>query len=286
MFLIVGKNGQVAAELRAALGERAVAVGSAELDVGDGEAVRTFFRGRRFEAVVNCAAYTAVDKAEDEPELAARVNADGPRHLADALAETETPLVHLSTDYVFDGKSCRPYTEADAPAPTSVYGATKLAGERAVLEHAATALVVRTSWVYSPHGNNFVKTMLRLGAERARLGVVFDQIGTPTCAADLARAVAEILPRLEAGTRRVRHFSNEGACSWYDFARAVMELSGLACEVEPILTRDYPTRATRPFYSVLDKSEIKRDFGIAIPHWRDSLARVLADFPSAQPNHP
>ncbi|MGN0860621.1 MAG: dTDP-4-dehydrorhamnose reductase [Candidatus Spyradosoma sp.] len=286
MFLIVGKNGQVASELRAALGGRAVAVGSAELDVGDADAVRAFFRGKRFDAVVNCAAYTAVDKAEDEPELAARVNADGPRHLADALAETGTPLVHLSTDYVFDGRSCRPYTEADAPAPTSVYGATKLAGERAVLERAATALVVRTSWVYSAHGSNFVKTMRRLGAERARLGVVFDQIGTPTCAADLARAVAEILPRIEAGTRRVRHFSDEGACSWYDFARAVMELSGLTCEVEPILTRDYPTRATRPFYSVLDKSAIKRDFGVAIPHWRDSLARFLANLPSARPNQP
>lgn len=274
MFLIVGADGQLGSALLEVLGGRAAGVDRAQLDITDAAAVSAFLAKNRFEAVVNCAAYTAVDKAEDEPELAAKINVEGARNLAAA----GTPLIHVSTDYVFSGDACRPYRESDAPAPRSVYGKTKFAGERAVLETAGTACVVRTAWLYSPVGNNFVKTMRRLGAERASLGVVFDQVGTPTCAADLAEAIAAMLPRLRAGTREIYHFTNEGVCSWYDFAKAVMELSELSCEVRPILSEDYPTKAARPHFSVLDKSKIKRDFGLKIPHWRDALARCLKNF--------
>lgn len=279
MFLIVGANGQLGNELREILGGNAECVDREELDVTDASAVGAFFGEKRFEAVVNCAAYTAVDKAEDEPGLAEKINVDGARN----LARSGVPLIHVSTDYVFGGNAFRPYAETDVPAPVSVYGKTKLAGERAALENAETALVVRTAWLYSRFGNNFVKTMRRLGAERASLGVVFDQIGTPTYAADLARAIAEILPRLRAGTREIYHFTNEGVCSWYDFARAVMELSGLSCRVTPIESKDYPTKASRPFYSVLNKAKIKRDFGIEIPHWRDALARCIATLENSTP---
>lgn len=271
MFLIVGGNGQLGNELRDLLGARAVYVDRDELDIADSAAVATFFSRQKFDAVVNCAAYTAVDKAEDEPALAEKINAEGPRNLALA----GTPLVHVSTDYVFSGEAFRPYSETDVPAPVSVYGKTKLAGERAVLETTETAVVIRTAWLYSAYGNNFVKTMRRLGAERASLGVVFDQIGSPTYAADLAAAIVRILPRLRAGTREIYHFTNEGVCSWYDFARAIMEMSGLSCEVLPIESKDYPTKAARPFYSVLNKAKIKRDFGVPVPHWRDALARCL-----------
>lgn len=271
MFLITGANGQLGRALRKELGERAVYCDRAALDIADASAVRAFFSGKNFDAIVNCAAYTAVDKAESEPEAAQKINVCG----AQNLAETGIPLVHVSTDYVFDGEKNRPYRETDATAPQSVYGATKLAGELAVLERAGTAAVIRTSWLYSEFGNNFVKTMRRLGAERERLGVVFDQTGTPTYAEDLAKAIAALLPNLAAGTKEIYHFSNEGVCSWFDFARAIMEFSSLRCEVSPIETADYPTPAKRPAYSVLNKGKIKKTLGIKIDHWRDALARCI-----------
>lgn len=271
MFLVTGSNGQLGHALRRLLGERAVYADRDELDITDAAAVNAFVGKGKFEAIINCAAYTAVDKAESDEALAARINIDGPAN----LAATGTPLVHISTDYVFDGTACRPYIEADRTNPQSVYGRTKLAGERAVLEKASAAVIIRTAWLYSEDGGNFVKTMRRLGAEKPELRVVFDQIGTPTYAGDLAATIVTVLPGLYPGVKEVYHFSNEGVCSWYDFACEIMELSGLNCKVLPIESKDYPTPATRPHYSVLNKAKIKRDFGLTINHWKESLHKCL-----------
>lgn len=271
MLLVTGANGQLGQELRLLLGNRAVYAGRAELDIADEAAVKAFFEAQSFDLVINCAAYTAVDKAEDDAEAADRANRLGPA----LLARYGRRMVHVSTDYVFDGTSCRPYRENDAPNPVSVYGRTKLAGEEAVLNEAETAAIIRTAWVYSSFGKNFVKTMRRLGAERDSLGVVFDQVGTPTYAADLASAIVAMLPQIAPGMKDVYHYSNEGVTSWYDFAVAIMEESGLSCAVRPIESADYPTRAARPAFSVLNKAKIKKDFGLSIPHWRDGLKRCL-----------
>ena len=271
MFLVTGAGGQLGSELRLLLGEEAVYVGHGELDITDEEAVKAFFAGNSFDFVINCAAYTAVDKAEDDTEAAEKVNSLGPLY----LARYGRRIVQISTDYVFDGTSCRPYTEKDAPNPVSVYGRTKLAGENAVFAGAECAVVIRTSWLYSSFGANFVKTMRRLGAERESLGVVFDQAGTPTYAADLAAAIVSMLPQIRPGMKEVYHFSNEGVTSWYDFAVAIMEESHLACAVRPIESSAYPTRAVRPAYSVLNKAKIRQDFGLTIPHWRDGLKRCV-----------
>ena len=271
MFLVTGADGQLGQELRLLLGDRAVYVGRRELDIADEAAVKAFFAGRNVDVVINCAAYTAVDRAEDDIQGAERGNALGPA----LLARYGRRIIQISTDYVFDGESSRPYREGDDPYPLSVYGSTKLAGEKAVLAEAETAVVIRTSWLYSRFGNNFVKTMRRLGAEREHLGVVFDQVGTPTSAADLAAALAAILPQMTPGMKEVYHYSSEGVAGWYDFACAVMKESGLACAVHPIESAEYPTRAVRPAYSVLNKTKIKRDFGLAIPYWRESLERCV-----------
>ncbi|WP_294447921.1 dTDP-4-dehydrorhamnose reductase [uncultured Mailhella sp.] len=271
MLLVTGANGQLGQELRFLLGNRAVYAGRAELDIADESAVKAFFEAQSFDFVINCAAYTAVDRAEDEAEAADRANRLGPA----LLARYGRRIVHVSTDYVFDGTSCRPYRENDATNPVSVYGKTKLAGEEAVLNEAETAVIIRTAWVYSSFGKNFVKTMRRLGSERDSLGVVFDQVGTPTYAADLASAITAMLPQTAPGMKDVFHYSNEGVTSWYDFAVAIMEESGLSCAVRPIESADYPTRAARPAFSVLNKAKIKKDFGLSIPHWRDGLKRCL-----------
>ena len=271
MLLVTGANGQLGNELRLLLGDKAMYVGHEELDITDEKVVKEFFATRNFDFVVNCAAYTTVDKAEDDAEAAEKVNTLGPM----LLARYGRRIVHISTDYVFDGTSCRPYTEKDSPNPVSVYGRTKLAGENAVLAEAESAVVIRTAWLYSSFGANFVKTMRRLGAERESLGVVFDQAGTPTYAADLAAAIVAMLPQIRPGMKEVYHFSNEGVTSWYDFAVAIMEESHLACAVRPIESAEYPTRAARPAYSVLNKAKIKKDFGLSIPHWRDGLKRCV-----------
>ncbi len=272
MLLVTGANGQLGRELRLLLGESAVYAGRAELDITSEKAVKAFFAENPCEFVINCAAYTAVDKAEDDAETADRVNRLGP----ELLARYGRRIIQISTDYVFSGESCRPYREEDATNPLSVYGKTKLAGEEAVLSEAETAVIIRTAWLYSAFGANFVKTMRRLGAERKSLGVVFDQTGTPTYAADLAAAIVAILPQITPGSREVYHYSNEGVTSWYDFACAVMEESSLSCDVRPIESAEYPTRAVRPAYSVLNKGKIKRRFGLAVPHWRDGLRRCAA----------
>ena len=271
MFLVTGASGQLGSELRGLLTDRAVYAGRADLDITDESAVRAFFATHHFEMVINCAAYTAVDKAEDDAASADRSNRLG----AALLARYGRRVIQISTDYVFDGTAHLPYREEDTPHPVSVYGRTKLAGEKAVLAEAESAVIIRTSWLYSAFGVNFVKTMRRLGSERDRLGVVFDQVGTPTYAADLAAAVVAILPQITPGMKEVYHYSNEGVASWYDFAVAIMAQSGLSCTVTPIESTAYPTRAVRPAYSVLNKVKIKTAFGLTIPHWMDGLKRCV-----------
>lgn len=280
-ILITGAKGQLGSEIRQISLEypyELVFTDVAELDITDRAAVWSFFQDDKFDAVVNCAAYTAVDRAETDAELADKVNHLAAKYLAEAAKEFKMKLVHVSTDYVFDGENFQPYAEDSVPNPQSVYGVTKLAGEKAVLaQQLSDSIVIRTSWVYSSFGNNFVKTMRRLGAERKELNVVADQIGTPTYARDLARCILDILPSLSNSQTAVYHYSNEGVCSWYDFATSVMELSGLPCQVNPIPSSDYPTPAKRPYYSVLSKTKIKNEFEIKINHWRISLQQCLAD---------
>ena len=278
-ILITGANGQLGNEMRD------LSAGHPrhtyfftdvhELDICDAEAVHAFVSNHAIDLIVNCAAYTAVDKAEDNPDLCDTLNHLAPAHLADAAEACGAALIHISTDYVFDGTAYVPYTEDALPCPNSVYGRTKLAGEEEVTRRCTRTMVIRTAWLYSEYGNNFVKTMLRLGRERAELGVVFDQIGTPTYAGDLARA---IYAAIEQGiTPGIYHFSNEGVCSWYDFTLAIHRLAGIStCRVSPLHTDEYPAKAPRPHYSVLDKTKIKRTLGIDIPHWEESLARCVA----------
>lgn len=245
-----------------------------ELDITDRKAVYQFVEQHAISIVINCAAFTAVDKAEDNAELCDLLNHIAPGYLAEAVGSVGGTMIQVSTDYVFDGTACRPYREDDDTCPNSVYGRTKLAGEESVIRQCAGSMVIRTAWLYSTYGNNFVKTMIRLGREREQLGVVFDQIGTPTYARDLARVILLAVDRgIVPG---VYHFSNEGVTSWYDFTKAIHRLAGIdSCQVSPIHTEDYPVAAPRPHYSVLDKSKIKRTYGIDIPWWEDSLKACI-----------
>lgn len=274
MYLVTGARGQLGTELRALLKDSAIYVDRHELDITSEITVRNFFDKHHFDCVINCAAYTAVDKAEDEPSEAEAVNHLGVRW----LAKYGKCIIHISTDYVFDGIGCIPYRESDQTNPVSVYGQTKLQGEKAVLDNAETGIIIRTAWLYSATGNNFVKTMLRLGKARESLNVVFDQVGSPTNAADLANAIVKVLPQIQVGTKNIYHFSNEGVCSWYDFACTIMQMAHLSCHINPILSKDYPTKAVRPYYSLLDKSKIKQDFGLKIRHWQDALRNLMENY--------
>lgn len=279
-ILITGANGQLGHEMRNLIEAdgscRGIFTDRDELDITDARAVDAFFDAHReVDYLVNCAAFTAVDKAEDEPELCRRLNTEAAGLLARAAEAHGAKVVHISTDYVFSGTACAPYREDDATSPQSVYGSTKLDGERALLEAAPGSIIIRTAWLYSPYGHNFVKTMLDLGRTRKALRVVCDQVGTPTYALDLARAIMAAIgaPKWHSG---IYHFSDEGAISWYDFTKSIHRLGGIeGCNVEPCLSDAYPTKATRPHYSVLDKSKIKATLGIAIPYWEDSLADCI-----------
>ena len=280
-ILVTGARGQVGVEVcekLLILGYKVIACGHSDLDITSENEVSSLFESTPISLVINCAAYTAVDKAEDEEKAAYAVNALGPKYLAQECKLRDIPLIHISTDYVFDGKGHKPYTPEDETKPISVYGKTKRAGELAVLNNAREAVVIRTAWLYSPYGNNFVKTMRRLGNEKETINVVSDQIGTPTYAGDLAEAIVKIIPQISEKTKGVYHFTNEGVCSWYDFANEIMEQSHLACQVNPIPSTAYPTRATRPFYSVLDKSKTKTTFNISIQHWKKGLEKCLQRF--------
>lgn len=283
-ILITGANGQLGNEMQVLSKDNAhhtyFFTDVQELDICDEQAVHLFVSGNRIDVIVNCAAYTAVDKAEDNPELCDKLNHLAPGYLAAAAETCGAALIQVSTDYVFDGTAHIPYTEDVAPCPNSVYGTTKLAGEEAVMKNCSRAMIIRTAWLYSIYGNNFVKTMLRLGRERETLGVVFDQIGSPTYAKDLAVAIfAAINQGIVPG---VYHFSDEGVCSWYDFTLAIHRLAGITtCKVSPLHTDEFPAKAPRPHYSVLDKTKIKKTFGIEIPHWetslRDCVSQLIVD---------
>lgn len=249
------------------------------LDICDKTMLMDFVQGNDIRYIINCAAYTAVDKAEDEQALCEKINAKAVKNLGEAAQSVGAGVIHVSTDYVFNGKGYMPYTEDMPTNPCSVYGKTKLKGEKALLKACEKAMVVRTAWLYSPFGNNFVKTMRKLGAERQELNVIFDQVGTPTYAEDLAAALLVMMDQTidqDHDKAGIYHFSNEGVCSWYDFTLKIHQLSGITtCQVNPIETKDYPTKAARPHYSVLNKAKIKATFGVKVPHWEVSLQRCI-----------
>jgi len=314
--LVTGANGQLGSELRSLIQHPTSSIqhhnfyftDRNELDITDRQAIEDFCTQYQIKIILNCAAYTTVDNAENDKENADRVNHLAVKYLAEIAKVNNIKLIHISTDYVFDGKNYRPYVETDETNPQSVYGASKLAGEKALMEiNPPGAIIIRTSWVYSSFGNNFVKTMLRLGKERDELGVIFDQVGTPTYARDLAETILKIVSgyrEQDMGYRgqdiadrmkdssgedidtisnipfptsnvEIYHYSNEGVASWYDFAKAIFELSNIDYRVRPIETKEYPTPATRPYYSLLNKAKIKKDFNITIPYWKESLQICL-----------
>lgn len=287
-ILVLGASGQLGQELRVAVegsAQHYTLASRSELDVTDQLAIRHFVQDHHIDTIINCSAYTAVDRAEDEPEEADRINHQAVAALA-ALAKAQgLYLIHISTDYVFAGDSHRPITEEETPRPQSVYGRTKLLGEDAIRRTGGRALILRTSWLYSTYGANFLKTMCRLMQERQELSIVFDQIGTPTYARDLARFIVSYLEQ-DKGTRQegTYHFSDEGVASWYDFAEAIRHRMGYSCQLHPIRSEQYPTKATRPSYSVLDKAKLKRDFGITLPHWQTSLEDCLNQLTSTETN--
>lgn len=277
-ILVTGANGQLGNEMQVLARENLqhtyFFTDVQELDICDEQAVYAYVSEHKIDIIVNCAAYTAVDKAEDNVELCDKLNNIAPGYLARAAQANGAAMIQVSTDYVFDGTAHIPYTEEEPTCPASVYGSTKLAGEQNVMDHCEKAMVIRTAWLYSIYGNNFVRTMIRLGQERDSLGVIFDQIGTPTYANDLAQAIFAAINKGVVGG--IYHFSDEGVCSWYDFTIAIHRLAGIAsCKVKPLHTADYPAKAPRPHYSVLDKTKIKDTFGIEIPHWEESLKRCI-----------
>ena len=273
-ILITGCNGQLGNEMQLLEKENPqhsyFNTDVAELDITDETAIGKFVEENQIDGIVNCAAYTAVDKAEDNPDFCRLLNTVAPGYLAAAVEKRGGWMVQISTDYVFDGTNHTPYTEDEPTCPNSVYGVTKLEGEQAAQKGCQKTMIIRTAWLYSTFGNNFVKTMIRLGKEKPELGVIFDQIGTPTYARDLAVAIfAAINQGVVPG---IYHFSNEGVISWYDFTKAIHRIAGItSCHVRPLHTAEYPTPANRPHYSVLDKTKIKQTYGIEIPYWEESL---------------
>lgn len=276
-ILVTGANGQLGNSIRLLADNHAgydfLFTDVDTLDITDPAAVQAMVEENRVDWIVNCAAYTAVDRAEDDEALCRRINTYAVGVLGQAAHEAGARMIHVSTDYVFSGTACRPYRETDETRPVSAYGRTKLAGEEILQEVCPDSVIIRTAWLYSEYGNNFVKTVLRLGQERDELRFVFDQVGTPTYAGDLAAAILAILDAGEKGTfvPGIYHFSNEGVCSWYDFTVKILEIAGIACRVFPIETEEYPTRAVRPPYSVLNKKKIKETYGVTVPHWEESL---------------
>lgn len=286
-ILVTGHTGQLGQSIKAIIADcidyadyEFEFANRAQLDLSNQTSITDFFKYNKFDVIINCAAHTAVDKAESEPELANQINHLAVKQLAEIAKLHNTKLIHISTDYVFNGQQCRPYVESDGVEPQSVYGLTKLKGEQAIQNTMANnVIIIRTSWVYSEYGNNFVKTMLKLGQERQSLNVIYDQVGTPTYAKDLAKAIISIVQSEKFNQTSFKtnivHFSNEGVASWYDFAKTIFELTNIQCQVSPIETKDYPTPATRPHYSVLNKTKIKDTYNLTIPYWKDSLKQCL-----------
>ncbi|MGC3978881.1 MAG: dTDP-4-dehydrorhamnose reductase [Paludibacteraceae bacterium] len=278
-ILITGSNGQLGNEIRILSlnypQHQFFFTDVAELDITDVLAIENFISENSIEALINCAAYTAVDKAEDDVELCYKINRDAVRNLGEAAQKLGLRMIHVSTDYVFDGTNHIPYTEEMPVKPLGVYGKSKLEGEQVLLQSFANAVIIRTSWLYSSFGNNFVKTMLRLGRERDELNVIFDQVGTPTYAGDLADAILKIISS-DKTVPGVYHYSNEGVCSWYDFTKTIHRIAQIQCNIKPIESKYFPAKVTRPHYSVLNKAKIKNIYGISIPYWENSLRKCLA----------
>ena len=279
-ILVTGSNGQLGSEIREiALNHSEynfLFTGVSDLDITNHIEVSELIKNNKINVIINCAAYTSVDKAESEPELSNAINHLATANLARISRDNNIKLIHISTDYVFDGTNHKPYVETDIPNPQSIYGKTKLDGEIEMQQiNPANSVIIRTSWVYSKFGNNFVKTMLRIAETRDEISVVADQIGTPTNASDLGKAILTILPLIKNKNVEVFHYSNEGVCSWYDFAKAIFEISEVIVKVQPITTSQYPTPAKRPFYSVLNKTKIKETYHIEIPFWREALKTCL-----------
>lgn len=287
--LVTGASGQLGSEIRDIAGNYTncnfIFKDLHELDICNVEQLNDCIQNENIHVAINCAAYTAVDKAEEAEEISQKVNALGVQNLVNALTNVDGKLIHISTDYVFNGDSYLPYQETDEVDPIGVYGNTKREGELAVINSDIDGIILRTSWLYSSHGNNFVKTMMRLGKDRDFLGVIFDQVGTPTYARDLAKACIDIICGKEERTisekGKVYHFSNEGVASWYDFAKEIMKIGNIDCQLNPIETKDYPTPAKRPHYSVLNKSKIKEDFNVEVPYWKDSLEACVKQIEKA-----
>lgn len=278
-ILVTGTNGQVGSELKELsldYNYNFFFTTRDELDISNRDEVKNFCESNNINTIINCAAYTAVDKAESDIEMADEINHKAVKKLAKFSEERNIKLIHISTDYVFDGKNYKPYSEANQTNPNSVYGKTKLDGELEMIKiNPKNSIIIRTSWVYSSFGNNFVKTMLRLGKEKDKLGVIFDQIGTPTYAKDLAKTILDIIPNIKNNKIEIYNYSNEGVLSWYDFAKEIMKMAKIDCTINPIETYQYPTPASRPHYSLLNKSKIKNEFNITIPFWKDSLDKCL-----------
>lgn len=285
-ILVTGSNGQLGSEIRK-LSEKNdhnfIFTDIDELDLTDINDIERFFDKKDISYCINCAAYTAVDKAETEIENAFAVNVTAVRNLAEVCAINHIVFIHISTDFVFDGSNCQPYVETDKAKPINVYGQSKYEGEHQALKENPATIIIRTSWLYSAFGNNFVKTMINAGTKNDVLRVIFDQVGTPTSAMDLADAILKIIDKVNINIKEraeyfgIYHFSNEGVTSWYDFAIEIFNISGIKCKVYPILTREYPTPSKRPHFSVLDKSKIKSTFGLTIPYWKDSLIRCVKE---------
>ena len=278
-ILVTGSNGQLGLEIKTLYSSYEYKFYFTDrkiLDITNQNDIRKYIINNNIDIIINCAAYTAVDKAEEDFENADKVNSIAVRNLAILSNEFGIKLIHISTDYVFDGENFKPYTEDDITNPNGIYGQTKLDGENAMIEYNLTnSIIIRTSWVYSSFGNNFVKTMLRLGKEKDELGVIFDQVGTPTYARDLAKAILDIVPKIKNDKTEIYNYSNEGVLSWYDFAKEIMKMAKIDCTINPIETFQYPTPASRPHYSLLNKSKIKKEFDIVIPYWKDSLVECL-----------
>ena len=278
-ILVTGSNGQLGSEIKELASEYAYTfffTDKDELDITNPHNITEFVEKNNIDIIINCAAYTTVDKAESDETNANKVNHLAVQYLAKIAKEKNIKLIHISTDYVFDGKGHMPYKESDITNPNGVYGRTKLDGENAMIKiNPQNSIIIRTSWVYSSYGTNFVKTMLRLGKEKEQLGVIYDQVGTPTYALDLAKVILEILPQIKNKNVEIYNYSNEGVLSWYDFAKEIMRMSKSKCQINPIETFEYPTPAQRPQYSLLNKSKIKNMFNITIPYWKDSLDACL-----------
>ncbi len=278
-ILVTGSNGQVGSELRELANRYSYSfffTTKDDLDITNEEDIKVFVKTNNIDTIINAAAYTAVDKAEDDKENADLINRKAVKKLAELSKKNNIKLIHISTDYVFDGKAYKPYIEEQQTNPNSVYGQTKLDGENEMIKiNPHNSIIIRTSWVYSSFGNNFVKTMLRLGKDKDSLDVIFDQVGTPTYARDLAKTILDILPNIKNNKVSIYNYSNEGVLSWYDFAKEIMRMAKLECQINPIETKDYPTPAARPHYSLLNKAKITKEYNISIPYWKDSLDQCL-----------